>query len=48
MNSQLRSHLEVSNLINWVGFHQWRQSYDQNNRNLFLELVDSIRGVEDD
>ncbi len=48
MTPQLRSHLEVSNVINWVGFYQWQQSYDQNNRNLFMELVNSIRGVNDD
>ncbi len=45
MNPQLRSHLEVSNVINWVGFYQWQQSYD---RNLFMEFMDSIRGVDDD
>jgi len=45
MNPQLRSHLEVSNVINWVGFYQWQQSYD---RNLFMEFMDSIRGADDD
>lgn len=48
MNPKLKHHLEVSNIINWVGFYQWKQSYDQNNHNLFMELVNSIRGVEDD
>ena len=48
MNSKLKSYLEVSNIINWVGFHQWRQSYDQNNRDLFMKLVNSIRGREDE
>ena len=46
MNPKLRTHLEVINVINWVGFYQWKQSYDQKNINILNKMRKSIRGEE--
>jgi hypothetical protein len=46
MNPKLKNHLEVSNIINWVGFYQWKQAYDQKNIILFNKMWKSIRGDE--